>query len=894
MNRVVLFLLLCASVGFAQPGSIDPTFHPSAHLYGDGPNGLVSSVLLLADGKVVLAGNFLTYNGITCNRLTRVNADGSHDATFITGSGANGIISRVIEQTDGKLLIVGSFTTYDGTSRNRIARLNSDGSLDTTFNPGLGVNNEIFCVVLQTDGKILIGGAFSSYNGTAAQRIARLNPDASLDTSFSPGTGNSGTVYSIALQPDGKLIVGAFALQIGSMVGFPLTRMNTDGSQDPTFTPGTAATGIFDIKILGSGKIVVGGSFNTYNGTSRRNIARINSNGTLDTSFIVGTGTNGTIRALEVQPDDKILIGGEFTTFGSTSRNGIARLNANGSLDTGFDPGSGTDIVYDIALQPDDKILVSGLYEVYGDDTRKNMSRVNSDGSLDQTFNPLQGPEGSIISLHVQPDDNIIIAGTTWSYDATIRPTIARLDPEGYLDPTFDAGTGASGYINTTAWNSGKTIAAGVFNSFNGLTRNNLVQLNSDGSVDTSFIPATPSAFYISKVIVQPDGKILACGYINGSGISAYLVRLNSNGSTDVSFTPASIPNQFFFDMALQPDGKIIVGGSFTSFNSSVASRVMRLNTNGSFDASFNTASGPSGQVQSIAVQPDGMVVVAGNFTTVSGITKKYIARLDANGTLDTAFNTGVGPDAGIDEIKLQPDGKIVVSGFFQTYDSVSQSYLARINTDGSLDSSFDTGTGPDSQLSSIGFQSDEKIIISGLFSSYDGAVQKGIARLFTSEDILPCPTIENPSQTFCSNQNATIDNLDATDNGGGVVWYDAIDATVALSPGTPLIDGSAYFADNTSGSCDVRESVTVTIQQEYSFYVDADSDGFGSVTTALLCAPDALTPPSGYTNVSGDCDDAVAAINPGHAEVLYNGVDDNCDGNLDEGFQLLSNVITA
>ena len=156
----------------------------------------------------------------------RLNADGSLDTSFNPGSGANSVVTSIALQPDNKIIIGGEFTSYNGTARNYIARLNADGSLDTSFNPGSGANSTVYSVALQPDNKIIIGGEFTSYNGTARNRLARLNADGSLDTSFNPGSGASNTVYSIALQPDNKIIIGGYFTSYNGTDRNRLARLN--------------------------------------------------------------------------------------------------------------------------------------------------------------------------------------------------------------------------------------------------------------------------------------------------------------------------------------------------------------------------------------------------------------------------------------------------------------------------------------------------------------------------------------------------------------------------------------------------------------------------------------------------------------------------------------------
>ena len=109
-------------------------------------------------------------------------------------------------QSDGKILVGGTFFTYNGVSANRVIRLNSDGSVDNTFVTGTGFNNYVLSIVIQSDGKILVGGGFTAYNGVSANRIIRLNSDGSIDNTFVTGTGFDNYVYSIAIQSDGKIL----------------------------------------------------------------------------------------------------------------------------------------------------------------------------------------------------------------------------------------------------------------------------------------------------------------------------------------------------------------------------------------------------------------------------------------------------------------------------------------------------------------------------------------------------------------------------------------------------------------------------------------------------------------------------------------------------------------
>jgi len=156
---------------------------------------------------VLLGGNFTTIAGVSRNRIARLNSDGSLDTGFNPGTGANNNVWALAVQFDGKVLVGGEFTTMDGVSRNRIVRLNSDGSLDTGFNPGTGANGIVLALAQQPNGKVLIGGAFTTIAGVSRNYIARLNADGSLDTTFESSSGPNLQVNTMALQSDGKVLV---------------------------------------------------------------------------------------------------------------------------------------------------------------------------------------------------------------------------------------------------------------------------------------------------------------------------------------------------------------------------------------------------------------------------------------------------------------------------------------------------------------------------------------------------------------------------------------------------------------------------------------------------------------------------------------------------------------
>ena len=169
-------------------GSLDTTFDPGTGVNNVSYNVIYSSAIL-GDGKIIIGGNFTSFNGYTRYGIAKLTSTGAVDTTFpASGTGINtsgGQVHTLAVQSDGKIVIGGGFTTYQSTARGNIARLNTNGSLDTTFlAAGVGTDGMINSLAVQSDGKVLIGGDFATYTGVVRYRIARVNTDGSLDTSF--------------------------------------------------------------------------------------------------------------------------------------------------------------------------------------------------------------------------------------------------------------------------------------------------------------------------------------------------------------------------------------------------------------------------------------------------------------------------------------------------------------------------------------------------------------------------------------------------------------------------------------------------------------------------------------------------------------------------------------
>ncbi len=383
----------------------------------------VYSIAEQSDGKFIVVGGFETFKSSTKNGIIRLNSNGTEDTSFYTniGTGFRNGTSRsfqynAVVQSDGKILVGGNFDTLNGNTRKRLVRLNSNGTVDTSFytNLGTGFNNFVRRVVIQSDGKILVLGGYSQFKGNARKGLVRLNSNGTEDTSFYTNLGtafnhtSTPVINTAAIQSDGKIIIGGKFTSFKGNTRNYLIRLNSNGTEDTSFytnlgssfslSSGTAQVEI--VTIQPDGKILVGGAFDSFNGSTRRKLVRLNSNGTADNSFNsnLGSGFNTgyTVSSIKVVGSSfifKILVGGDFWNFnGNTTSNngqstvGLVRLDSSGNLDTSFELLGMTfsSKVNDFEVTTGSSIIVGGDFTpTINGTTRNHLLEINLDGSVD-------------------------------------------------------------------------------------------------------------------------------------------------------------------------------------------------------------------------------------------------------------------------------------------------------------------------------------------------------------------------------------------------------------------------------------------------------------------------------------------------------------------------------
>ncbi len=573
-------------------------------------------------------------------------------------------------------------------------------TLDQNFSPTFKNPGQITKMALQPDGKVVLGGDFTYAGGESKSRLARLNEDGSLDESFNPeGSGANSRIRAIAIQPDGKIIIGGdFTSYNGTPIN-RIARLTSTGALDPEFNVGSGAMGaggVYDLAIQPDGKIIAVGLLTNYQGVTNR-IVRINPDGSRDTGFNIGEGANGLIRTVAVQGNN-ILIGGDFTTFNNTPANHIALIGPTGTIIDNFGGANGN--VHEIRVLPDNSLLVGGEFTTFNEVPRNRLVKITPQRTVDATFNPanpatpnqVPGVSGgfsvvSVQTIEVQEGGKIFIGGTFAQYNGTNRSSFAKLNADGTLDTEYNSGFGATG----------------------------------SGGVQT--------------IVLQNNMHPLVGGSFNAfSGRSTGIIALDgSTGAFRENFT-GTVENDGEVKSIAMQGNKIVVGGIFRFVNGEPRSNLARLNADGTLDESFEIGSGFNNTVNSVSVQPDMSIVVGGDFSAYNGTAVPRLARLWPNGALQSEFISalGTGPNLPVTSVLAYEEG-ILVGGYMTKFGTTDVGGLTRLRYDGSIDPTFNNGQkgaeGPQMRIEAIQMQG-SYILIGGRFDRFNDVQRTNFARL--------------------------------------------------------------------------------------------------------------------------------------------------------------------
>lgn len=679
-------------------------------------DGSVSKIVPLADGKILVGGvqggGHTTFDG-----MLRLNANGSLDTSFLSGPTAGifgpGVAAAPFRTFEllptGQIVAGGRFSSVQGSMRSNVAQLLPDGMRDPSFVPGDGPNNEVTAIGVQAGGGILIAGSFTRVNGAERRGLARLH-------------GNPAPPVFVL---DGNRPL----LDVDLLTPLEATlRVDVLGSPPPT------VTWYFEDEPVGSGPIL------TVNQTVPANQGTYyavveNSFGVTVTSPITMSFDSGPPVITEPPRD------APANPLGTA----VFAVQATGALPLQYQwkrngqPIAGETnrilrvFVADLQAGGDDYTVEvrNFLQAAESSPARVVLSRIGTRNScfyhytlpagINDHFIQCQPPTAFDFpnytpaeSVAYQPGGFVVIGGGAFTrgsqWSDSPPPYLMRFtewgarayDGEGRPDATVrkvatgpDGSVYVAGDFKNVLHADGSLLAA----------RPGLAKYDADLRFVAAFAPTIlPASAQVTALLVQPDGKVLVGGtFSNVNGVATLgVVRLLSDGQNDPAFHSGitylnyAVPRA----LALQSDGKILLGGQGAYYGAGAPpsgefrNQLCRLNPEGSWDSSFETTGGAAnaGYVESvnrIVVQPDDRILISGFIARWGGVNRNGLARLLPDGALDPSFDPGSGPDATISSMALLPDGRVMVTGSFSSFDGVNRRGIVRLRGDGSVDEGY-------------------------------------------------------------------------------------------------------------------------------------------------------------------------------------------------------------
>ena len=665
-------------------------------------NGVVYSSLIVGN-YIYVGGSFTNYNNFPCQRIVKISIlTGQIDQTFDSASGFDNTINSIAVDSSGNIYCGGLFTTYKGTTRQRIAKLNgTTGALDTTFDSASGFDTDVNTIVTDNLGGIYAGGSFTAYKGTTRQRIAKLNSTTgALDTGFDSLSGFNNTVNSLAIDSSGNIYAGGnFTTYKGTTRQFIAKVNGTTATFDTTFDSASGFSNTVKSIVLdsGSNNVYCGGTFTSYKGTARQRIAKINSNtAALDATFNSSSGFPTDVNSIAIDSSGNIYAGGIFTAYKGTTRQYIAKLNGStAALDTTFDAASGfNNLIYTIALDSSDNLFCGGVFTSYKNVnniySRQYIAKINlATNKVDTLFDTASGFNNTVNSIVSDSSGNIYAGGSFSTYKGTTRQYIAKLNgTTAALDATFDSTSGFQSFVNSLAIDSsGNIYAGGVFTQYKGTARLRVAKLNgSTAAIDATFDSSTGFDTDVNSIILDSSGNVYCGGLFNSykGTTRLYVAKLNGfTAALDTTFDSSTGFNNAVTYMVLDQSNNIYCCGAFTSYSGTTRQYIAKISsTNAALDTTFDTSSGFNSTVRSIFIDGSGNIYAGGNFTAYKGTTRQYIAKVNGlTADIDTTFDTSSGFDNYVFSIISDSSGYIYVGGVYQSFRSEFMPYFAKLNS---------------------------------------------------------------------------------------------------------------------------------------------------------------------------------------------------------------------
>jgi uncharacterized delta-60 repeat protein len=686
----------------------------------------------LPGGKVVVAGNDLQrVGGIRQNYLARLNADGSLDSSW--NPAPNGGVGALWVDAAGMLYVGGFFNTIAGQPRAGLARFNAAGVLDPNWTPTL--NGGANAIAPGLPGSICFGGTFTQVNGITHNRLACVSDiDGSLISAFAPDVNN--TVSSL-LSSGNNLYVGGYFSSISATPRLGAARLALNGAGLPDAWNPAPNNVVLAFLPTPSGEVYLAGFFSFLGATSRPGIAKVNgTTGAVITAFNAQMAFNNYALDLCSDGGSGIVAVGPFTAIGGQPRLNIARLDGiTGNAIAGFDPSVDYGYPVHVLAEPGGSYLVGGPFSSLGGGEHLALGRVLANGSIDAAFSPTLEAQGyGYVIARLPADGAFVVGGRFVRADGLIRRNLFKLALPGRVDPNWIANTDED--VRALAVDDiGRIYVSGDFVRVGSYARPHLARLQNttDGAVDSTWNPQADGTIY--SALLRPEGLYVSGPFGTiGGGAQASLARLSlATGNVDSGWKPI-FTGGGAGSMAVSAGGDLLVTGNFTNVNGMPRSGAAKLATGAAATLDFAWAPAFGGGAPSALAVDGDDVYLGGTFTSVNSMARGGLARVSASGAgaLDPAWT----PSANNQSAKLlpQPEG-IYVAGYFSSVNGSGHGYLARLDkVTGAIDPSWVSST--DNWVLDL-LPHHGSIVTAGWFTNIGGQPRQGVARLPVAGDTI-------------------------------------------------------------------------------------------------------------------------------------------------------------
>ncbi|MEZ4801041.1 MAG: T9SS type A sorting domain-containing protein, partial [Flavobacteriales bacterium] len=861
-----------------------------------------------------------------------------------TFRGANGTVTKIIPYTNNRLLLIGSFTSYNGVSRNRIAVIHENGDLDHSFQPGTGFNNVVNDIGVTDEGRIVAVGNFTSYNSSSSSRMVMINEDGSKFTSFQIPIFGGGTPTTILVDSSNGLVIGGSFTSINSNPRIGCARLFISGSLDVSFLAPSISNGVMSISELPSGEFLVSGFFTSINDPSLGTVSvpmiiKLNSNGQYVPnwpSFSINPAFTTIYNS--VAEDGIYLFGTSSITIDGTNFGPLAKITGAGVVDGTFTSptvNSGASVL-DVLPYFDgsNKIIITGSFTSINGTSRTYIARLNSSGSNDTSFNHVQfAPTANLQAAAFTSTSAIVAGGTVTTFGANTVNRIVRfatggqIHTEDYVFGPF-AQRRINGDVKGIVQNGlSKSLVIGSFTSYYGVRVNNVASINSNGSFDQTFKSGVGmNGSYVSSALIESStGSYLFGGDFTSYNdtSSQYLVMTATNGSIIPGFAPSpsvidspvldivQLPNTNILvamdrstnsvveitlsgslvrifatngkvnKMLYESDGELTFVGDFTSIEGQTRIGIANFNSTLNITSLFSSIAGTA-SVTDVLQLSNGDYVAAGNLFFTGLSASNVIAKITQSGSIDNSLNFTIDAGKKIIDIETNTDNVIFICGDFTAVNSNANNFFFALNADGSNNLDYNiTPSTSGLRLTKMMVDSTDDLIVGGNFSYFKGQYKRGLAKLDGRINVVTSIV----GQGNISPSGTTFvypgDDLLFT------ITPDAGHCFNSLNINGPItLESNTYLYENIT----TFTIVYVEFVPQTTYYADLDGDGYGDLNNTILACSQLVgfvPAPIGDINADGqpdfDCDDSEYDNSPAGEEYCGGG-DNDCDGLIDEG----------